>query len=123
MLGDLSAEVIERMKVEGFEPAAVVETSPHNFHAWLNHGRVLGALASTRAVRLLLSGSAVIDQVLIGDISDWPAGFTNLGREQELPSRMRPFVRLTISCGAHRLEGNGLSGWGLTKRPRSMRVG
>ncbi len=39
LLDDLSAEAIERMKVEGFEPAVVVETSPNNFQAWLNHGQ------------------------------------------------------------------------------------
>ena len=38
LIDDLTAEVIERMKVEGFEPAVVVETSPNNFQAWLNHG-------------------------------------------------------------------------------------
>jgi hypothetical protein len=38
LIDDLSAEAIERMKAEGFEPAVVVETSPNNFQAWLNHG-------------------------------------------------------------------------------------
>jgi hypothetical protein len=50
LIDDLSAEAIERMKVEGFEPALVVETSPNNFQAWLNHGQVLEAPMSTRAV-------------------------------------------------------------------------
>jgi hypothetical protein len=39
MIDDLTAESIERMKIEGFEPAVIVETSPNNFQAWLNHGR------------------------------------------------------------------------------------
>jgi RepB DNA-primase from phage plasmid len=43
LIDDLSAEAIERMKAEGFEPAVVVETSPQNFQAWLNHGQVLDA--------------------------------------------------------------------------------
>ncbi len=30
LIDDLSAEAIERMKAEGFEPAVVVETSPNN---------------------------------------------------------------------------------------------
>src|SRR5216683_7158540 len=53
LLDDLSAEAIERMKVEGFEPAVVVETSPNNFQAWLNHGQVLDAAMSTRAAKQL----------------------------------------------------------------------
>ena len=47
LLDDLTAEAIERMKAEGFEPAAVVETSPNNFQVWLNHGQVLGVTTST----------------------------------------------------------------------------
>jgi len=35
------------MKAEGFEPAVVVETSPHHFQAWLNHGQVLDVETST----------------------------------------------------------------------------
>ena len=38
LIDDFSAEAIARTKAEGFEPAVVVETSPHNFQAWLNHG-------------------------------------------------------------------------------------
>jgi len=38
LIDDLSAGSIERMKTSGFQPAAVVETSPGNFQAWLNHG-------------------------------------------------------------------------------------
>src|SRR5260370_25170662 len=51
LIDDLSAEAIERMKVEGFEPAVGVETSPNHFQAWLNHGQVLEAATSTRAAK------------------------------------------------------------------------
>src|SRR5260370_17424098 len=47
LIDDLSAEAIERMKAEGFEPAVVVETSLNNFQAWLNHGQVLDAAPKT----------------------------------------------------------------------------
>ena len=43
LLDDLSWEATKQMKAEGYEPAAVVETSPDNFQAWLNHGQVLDA--------------------------------------------------------------------------------
>lgn len=99
LIDDLSAEAIERMKAEGFEPAVVVETSPDNFQAWLNHGQVLAAPASTRAAKALVERFG-------GDPSsaDWRhfgrlAGFTNPKRERQLPSGLRPFARLRSATG------------------------
>ena len=99
LIDDLSAEMIERMKAEGFEPAVVVETSPDNYQAWLNHGQVLDTAASTRAAKALA-------QRFGGDPSsaDWRhfgrlAGFTNPKRERQLPSGMRPFARLRSATG------------------------
>jgi hypothetical protein len=99
LIDDLTADAIERMKAEGFEPAVVVETSPNNFQAWLNHGRVLEAAMSTRAAKALVERFG-------GDRSsaDWRhfgrlAGFTNPKRERQLPSGMRPFARLRSATG------------------------
>jgi hypothetical protein len=99
LIDDLSAEAIERMKAEGFEPAVVVETSPNNFQAWLNHGQVLEAATSTRAAKALVEPFG-------GDRSsaDWRhfgrlAGFTNPKRERQLPSGLRPFARLRSATG------------------------
>jgi hypothetical protein len=96
LIDDLTAEV---MKEEGFEPAVVVETSPNNFQAWLNHGQVLEATMSTRAAKQLAERFG-------GDLSsaDWRhfgrlAGFTNPKRERQLPSGMRPFARLRSAKG------------------------
>jgi hypothetical protein len=50
LIDDLTAEGIERMKAEGFEPAVVVETSLNNFQAWLNHGQVLESPMGTRLI-------------------------------------------------------------------------
>src|ERR1700722_16879511 len=93
LIDDLTADTIERMKAEGFEPAVVVETSPNNFQAWLNHGQVLEAPLSTRAAKHLAERFG-------GDPSsaDWRhfgrlAGFTNPKPERKLPSGMRPFAR------------------------------
>jgi hypothetical protein len=87
------------MKAEGFEPAVVVETSPSNFQAWLNHGQVLEAILSTRAAKHLAERFA-------GDpaSADWRhfgrlAGFTNPKPERQLPSGMRPFARLRSAKG------------------------
>jgi hypothetical protein len=99
LIDDLTADAIERMKVEGFEPAVVVETSHKNFQAWLNHGQILEATMSTRAAKQLAERFG-------GDPSsaDWRhfgrlAGFTNPKPERQLPSGMRPFARLRLSKG------------------------
>src|SRR5712692_5519944 len=99
LMDDLTAEAIDRMKAEGFEPAVVVETSLDNFQAWLNHGQVLEAAMSTRAAKVLVERFG-------GDRSsaDWRhfgrlAGFTNLKRERRLPSGMRLFARLRSATG------------------------
>jgi RepB DNA-primase from phage plasmid len=99
LLDDLSSEAIERMKTEGYEPAVVVETSPNNFQAWLNHGQILHSSTSTRAAKVLAERFG-------GDPSsaDWRhfgrlAGFTNPKRERQLPSGMRPFARLRSATG------------------------
>lgn len=77
LVDDLTAEAVQRMNVAGFAPAIVVETSPGNFQAWLNHGEVLDKRTSTAAARNLA-------QRFGGDpgAADWRhfgrlAGFTN----------------------------------------------
>ena len=99
LIDDLTADAIERMKADGFEPAVVVETSPNNFQAWLNHGQVLEATMSTLAAKQLAERFG-------GDPSsaDWRhfgrlAGFTNPKPERQLPSGMRPFARLRSAKG------------------------
>jgi hypothetical protein len=99
LIDDLTADAIEQMKAEGFEPAVVVETSPNNFQVWLNHGQDLEATISTFMAKQLA-------QRFGGDPSsaDWRhfgrlAGFTNPKPERQLPSGMRPFARLRSAKG------------------------
>ena len=87
------------MKADGFEPAVVVETSPSNFQAWLNHGQILESTISTLTAKHLAKRFG-------GDPSsaDWRhfgrlAGFTNPKPERQLPSGMRPFARLRSAKG------------------------
>jgi RepB DNA-primase from phage plasmid len=54
LIDDLNADALVRMKAEGFAPAAVVETSPGNFQAWLKHYETLDELTSTRAAKMLV---------------------------------------------------------------------
>jgi hypothetical protein len=99
LLDDLTAEAVAAMEASGFEPAVVVETSPHNFQAWLNHGRMLNRELSTRVAKELASRFG-------GDPSsaDWRhfgrlAGFTNQKRHRRLGNGLAPFVRLKKSTG------------------------
>src|ERR1700691_5602522 len=53
LVDDLSLDAIAQMTNAGFQPALVVETSPQNFQAWLNHGRTLDRSMSTRGAKEL----------------------------------------------------------------------
>jgi hypothetical protein len=112
LVDDLSAETIQRMTRAGFQPAAVVETSPGNYQVWLNHGRILfDRTLSTQAAKQLARRFG-------GDpsSSDWRhfgrlAGFTNQKPNRRLPTGLPPFVRLhecegrTYSAACEFLEG------------------
>lgn len=94
MVDDLTTDAIRRMKAEGYSPALVVETSPGNFQAWLNHGRVLSQRLSTLAARALAEKFG-------GDkgAADWRhfgrlAGFTNRKQKYRTASGAFPFVRI-----------------------------
>ncbi len=99
LLDDLTAQAVAAMEAWGFEPAVVVETSPHNFQAWLNHGRILNRELSTRVAKELASRFG-------GDPSsaDWRhfgrlAGFTNQKPHRRLDNGFAPFVRLKSTAG------------------------
>src|SRR5436309_4204688 len=77
LVDDLTAAAVAIMKRQGYEPAAIVESSPGNFQVWLKHGQVLDELTSTHAAKALARRFG-------GDLSsaDWRhfgrlAGFTN----------------------------------------------
>lgn len=100
LVDDLTDTAIRRMKSEGFQPAVIVETSPGNFQAWLNHGRVLPQAESTAAARALAEKFG-------GDrgAADWRhfgrlSAFTNRKRKYEAENGLYPFVRLLEFSGA-----------------------
>ena len=77
LVDDLTSDAVARMKAEGFEPAAIIETSPGNLQVWLKHGEVLDEAPSTHAAKILAARFG-------GDLgsADWRhfgrlAGFTN----------------------------------------------
>ncbi len=99
LIDDLTAEAVVTMEASGFEPAVLVETSPGNFQAWLNHGRVLNRELSTRVARELARRFG-------GDPSsaDWRhfgrlTGFTNQKPQRRLHNGLAPFVRLRGATG------------------------
>lgn len=92
LVDDLTADAVQQMKSTGFEPALVVETSPGNFQAWLNHGTTLDKRTSTAAARTLAEKFG-------GDpgAADWRhfgrlAGFVNRKPQYQKPDGLFPFV-------------------------------
>ena len=99
MVDDLSAAKVEQMKKDGFAPAAVVETSPNNYQAWVKHHATLPTELSTRASRELASTYG-------GDpgSADWRhygrlAGFTNCKKKYQQANGLYPFVLLKEASG------------------------
>jgi hypothetical protein len=99
LVDDLSADSLKQMKESGFRPAVIVETSPDNFQAWLNHGRILDCSLSTQVAKELARRFG-------GDPSsaDWRhfgrlAGFSNQKPERRLQNGLAPFVRLRAYNG------------------------
>lgn len=101
LVDDLSSESLAVMKRDGFTPAAVVETSPENFQAWLKHPERLSKELGTAAARAL-------SERFGGDTkaADWRhfgrlAGFTNRKEKYRSPETgFHPFVKLIEANGA-----------------------
>lgn len=53
LIDDLTQDAIGQMKLAGFSPAVVVQTSPGNFQAWVKHPEQLNKELGTAAVRKL----------------------------------------------------------------------
>ncbi len=99
LVDDLTAEAVQRMKASGFCSAAIVETSPGNFQAWLKHQKSLQREVSTAAARGLAKEFG-------GDLgaADWRhfgrlAGFTNRKPKYQTQDGLFPFVRLVEATG------------------------
>ncbi len=99
LLDDLPTATLPRLTAEGYPPAAVIETSPGNFQAWLRHmqplPRELGTLAAkTLAAQFGADGSA----------ADWrrfgrAPGFTNRKPQHRNAQGLYPFARLISHFG------------------------
>ena len=106
LVDDLTADAVRRMKSAGFQPAAIVETSPGNFQAWLKHPRQLSRELSTAAARTLAADFG-------GDLgaADWrhfgrAGGFANRKPRYRRADGLYPFVRLREANGGEYPEGD-----------------
>ena len=99
VLDDLSHESIHQLKVDGYEPCAIVETSTRNFQAWLKHDQVYPARLSTFIAQRLAA-------LYNGDpnAADWRRfgrlpGFTNCKPKYRKADGLFPFVLLREASG------------------------
>ena len=100
LIDDLTKDAIACMKLAGFSPAVVVETSPGNFQAWMKHPEKLNKEMGTAAARALA-------QRFGGDTgaADWRhfgrlGGFTNRKEKyRDATTGLHPFVRLVEAAG------------------------
>lgn len=100
LVDDLTRDAVVVMKQAGFCPAAIIETSPGNFQAWVKHPEPLSKELGTAAARKLAERFG-------GDpgAADWRhfgrlGGFTNRKRKYCDPQTgLHPFVKLVEAGG------------------------
>lgn len=99
ILDDLAQNSVERLSVDGFEPCAVVETSPGNFQAWLKHHRAYETAVSTfiaqELARRYEADPSAADWRRFGRLP----GFTNCKPKHRQTNGLFPFVLLRSCSG------------------------
>jgi RepB DNA-primase from phage plasmid len=99
VLDDLAQESIDRLSADGFEPCAVVETSPGNFQAWLKHHRTYENAVSTfvaqELARRYQADPSAADWRRFGRLP----GFTNCKPKHRQANGLFPFVLLRSCSG------------------------
>ncbi len=99
LLDDLTPATLARLAPEGFAPAAVVETSPRSFQAWLRHAQPLSKELGTLAAKTLAERFGADRSA-----ADWrrfgrAPGFTNRKPQHREPDGLYPFARLIRHTG------------------------
>ncbi len=99
LLDDLTPATLARLTPEGYAPAAVVETSPGSFQAWLRHSQPLSKELGTLAAKTL-AGRFGADR----NAADWrrfgrAPGFTNRKPQHRTSLGLYPFARLISHTG------------------------
>lgn len=99
LLDDLNRTTLERMEAAGYAPAAVVETSPGSFQAWLRHEQPLSKELGTIAAKTLAEEFGADRSA-----ADWrrfgrTPGFTNRKPQHRNALGLYPFARLHSYSG------------------------
>lgn len=99
LLDDLPLDALARLTVEGYAPAAVVETSPGSFQAWLRHSQPLSKEVGTLAAKMLAEQFGADHSA-----ADWrrfgrAPGFTNRKPKHRTAQGLYPFARLISHSG------------------------
>jgi hypothetical protein len=101
LVDDLDADGLTRMKADGIPPAVIVETSSHNYQAWVRLSE--SPLSPNDAT----DAAKVLAQRYGGDPNSaaWRhygrlAGFTNRKPDRQRPDGRHPFVLLLEATGA-----------------------
>ena len=99
LLDDLNRTTLERLEAEGYTPAAVVETSPGSFQAWLRHEQPLCKELGTIAAKTLAEQFGADRSA-----ADWrrfgrAPGFTNRKPQHRNQLGFYPFARLHSHIG------------------------
>lgn len=108
LLDDLTAAQVELLESTGYEPCVVVETSPSNFQAWLDHGRELTDEEATAFARLLAVMANCDVRAAGRRHAGRLAGFTNRKEKHRHRNGLYPFVRLHIAKQRVFSQANGL---------------
>jgi hypothetical protein len=99
LLDDLTPATLAQLTAEGYGPAAVVETSPGSFQAWLRHPQPLSKELGTLAAKTLAEQFGAD-----GSAADWrrfgrAPGFTNRKPLHRNVKGLYPFARLQSHSG------------------------
>src|SRR5271154_5646183 len=94
VLDDLSQDSVDKLTADGYEPCAVVETSPGNLQAWLKHDDVYPANLSTFVAQTLAQRYQADPSA-----ADWRRfgrlpGFTNCKPKYRQSNGLYPYVLL-----------------------------
>ncbi|HEV2137015.1 MAG TPA: RepB family DNA primase [Terracidiphilus sp.] len=99
VVDDLAQDSIDRLSADGFEPCAVVETSPGNLQAWLKHHRTYETSISTfiaqELARRYQADPSAADWRRFGRLP----GFTNCKPKHRQANGLFPFVLLRSCSG------------------------
>ena len=114
LLDDLTAANLASLEPQGYAPAAVVETSPGSFQAWLRHAQPLSKELGTIAAKMLAEQFGA-DR----GAADWrrfgrAPGFTNRKPQHRNQQGLYPFAHLRSSNGTVFPEANALRARWLT---------